>query len=81
DSKNTDFPNSPPRVSDLKTYGDGTILIRIVRLNPDIDCAKQPNYLNESCTCLEKLLSFRIINLDGAVKEININNTNLGLDP
>ncbi|CAG8503401.1 9688_t:CDS:2 [Acaulospora colombiana] len=78
----TEFSNSIPRINKLATYEDGTVLVHLIRRNPDNTCAQRFSaLLNESGACLEQSLFLRIIDLNGTVTEINLNNTNLGLDP
>ncbi|CAG8563046.1 184_t:CDS:2 [Acaulospora colombiana] len=65
----TTLPGSPPHISQIGTYEDGTILLRIYRIN-----ATEVN--NTYCT--EKKLFLRVIHLNGSVTEINVD---LQLDP
>ncbi|CAG8516218.1 16547_t:CDS:10 [Acaulospora morrowiae] len=71
--KTTDNDQTP-RITDLQTYDDGTILVRM---------ARRSNTLNSTATAiyLDPVLAFRLINPDGTVTEVNINNSYANLDP
>jgi hypothetical protein len=57
------YPGTP-RITDLRAYDDGTVVVRIVRANA--------NTTTTDLTCYYEILSLRIINLDGTVIEKDI---------
>ncbi|CAG8543377.1 2228_t:CDS:2 [Dentiscutata heterogama] len=81
----TDLPSlaigHQPFVVNLQTYDDGTILALITRYDKTQN-ANCSSYLKPNPALgLEQILRIRIIQLDGSVKEINLNNADLKLDP
>ncbi|RIB22658.1 hypothetical protein C2G38_964091 [Gigaspora rosea] len=78
--------NNTPIVLDLHTYDDGTTLALIARMDPTLNenCKKnlelqvQQGHLVYG---LEQILRIRVIQLNGTVIEINLNNLDLKLDP
>ncbi|CAG8587837.1 1008_t:CDS:2, partial [Acaulospora colombiana] len=70
ETSKTNFPDVAPEITDIKTYDDGTVLIRVVRQDPSV----------KDRFCVEQMLSLRVIHLNGAVAEININNTALNMN-
>src|SRR5688572_17737333 len=62
-------PTALPHLSDLKTYEDGTVVVRIIRnyntLTRDSICENNETFHYE-------MLSLRIIHLNGAVEEKDI---------
>ncbi|CAG8502927.1 17379_t:CDS:2, partial [Dentiscutata heterogama] len=70
-----------PFVLNLQTYDDGTILAHIARYDKTL-IANCRSYLRiNNAFGLDQILRIRVIQLDGSVKEINLNNTDLKLDP
>ncbi|RIB17608.1 hypothetical protein C2G38_1416108 [Gigaspora rosea] len=68
-----------PLITDIKTYKDGTILVRIIR-NDSIQTNNDCKTLN--VTSLEPILRIRVIHTnDGTTNEIDLNLTDLPMQP
>jgi hypothetical protein len=64
---------STPRVLNSNFYDDGTIVVRIVRVNP--------NHKAPPKICVEEFLSLRIIYPDKTIKKLDLSAVTLNIQP